>query len=302
MCLDVLSKGVLILLLALSIGCNKPPNDDQIKHDIQAKVATEPETKESAVTVASQQGKVSIQGKVRTSAARTKVEQIAKAEPGVAEVHDETSVDPNLSPTAQTTTSSPASIASETPQAKESMPPPPPPPPPVVVPAGTVLTIRTSQPLSSKDSQAGQTFLGTLAQPVSVEDRAAFPAGSTVSGTVVNAKSKGKIKGEGQLDLALTSITVRDHTYRIETAVLSSTEKGKGKRTAATTGGGAAGGALIGGLAGGGKGAGVGALVGAGTGLVGGALTGNKQIEIPAESALSFTLTQPLTLERSATE
>jgi outer membrane lipoprotein SlyB len=90
---------------------------------------------------------------------------------------------------------------------------------------------------------------------------------------------------------------VKGHTYDIQTAVLSSTEKGKGKRTAATTGGGAAGGALIGGLAGGGKGAGIGALVGAGAGLVGGAVTGNKQIEIPAESALSFTLTQPLTIE-----
>jgi uncharacterized protein YcfJ len=89
---------------------------------------------------------------------------------------------------------------------------------------------------------------------------------------------------------------VRGRTYPIKTNLLSSTEKGKGKRTAATTGGGAAGGALIGGLAGGGKGAGIGALVGAGAGLVGGAFTGNKQIELPAESALSFTLTSSLTL------
>jgi hypothetical protein len=53
---------------------------------------------------------------------------------------------------------------------------------------------------------------------------------------------------------------------------------------------------LIGGIAGGGKGAGIGALVGAGAGLVGGTLTGNQQIEIPAESALSFRLSAPLTL------
>jgi hypothetical protein len=112
---------------------------------------------------------------------------------------------------------------------------------------------------------------------------------------VVTAKEKGKIKGEGQLDLALTSISVGGHTYQIQTHVLSSTEKGKGKRTAATTGGGAAGGALIG-LAGGGKGAAIGAAAGAGAGLIGGTMTGNKQIEIPAESALSFTLSAPLTL------
>jgi len=183
--------------------------------------------------------------------------------------------------------------------AEQSAPPPlpPPPPTPIVVPAGTVLTVRTSQALSSKDSQTGQTFLASLAQPVSVKGKAALPAGSTVSGTVVNAKAKGKVKGEGQLDLALTSVSVGNHTYQIQTAVLSSTVKGKGKRTAATTGGGAAGGALIGGIAGGGKGAAIGAAVGAGAGFIGGAVTGNKQIEIPAESALTFTLSQSLTLK-----
>jgi hypothetical protein len=113
---------------------------------------------------------------------------------------------------------------------------------------------------------------------------------------VVNAKAKGKIKGAGELSLALTSVSVGGHTYPIQTAVLSNTTKGKGKRTAATTGGGAAGGALIGGIAGGGKGAGIGALVGATAGFIGGSATGNKQIELPAESALSFTLEAPLTL------
>ena len=109
-------------------------------------------------------------------------------------------------------------------------------------------------------------------------------------GQVVSAKAKGKIKGEGELSLTLTSTSVQDHTYEIQTSVLSSTAKGKGKRTAVATGGGAAGGALIGGIAGGGKGAGIGALIGAGAGLIGGAATGNKQVEIPTESALRFTL------------
>jgi len=36
--------------------------------------------------------------------------------------------------------------------------------------------------------------------------------------------------------------------------------------------------------------------VGAGAGFITGSATGNKQVEIPAESALSFTLTAPLTL------
>jgi hypothetical protein len=199
----------------------------------------------------------------------------------------------NQTTTQAAQTAPPAATA---PPAPVEKPKPKPKPQPIVVPAGTVLTVRTSQALSSKNSQAGQTFLAELAQPLSVAGRSALPAGSTVSGTVVTAKAKGKIKGEGQLDLALTSISVGGHTYQLQTNVLSSTVKGKGKRTAATTGGGAAGGALIGGIAGGGKGAAIGAGVGAAAGFIGGGLTGNKQVEIPAESALSFTLAEPLTL------
>ena len=56
-------------------------------------------------------------------------------------------------------------------------------------------------------------------------------------------------------------------------------------------------GALIGGLAGGGKGAAIGAIAGAGAGGAGSAFTGNKNIVLPAESALSFKLEQPLEIK-----
>jgi hypothetical protein len=276
----------LTVLIALSIACSRRPNDDTIAKDIQEKVAADPETKDSQVDVKAKNGKVTVNGKVKSPAAQQKVEQIAREEPGIAGVDDQSTIEPDLPP------------VQEVAPAMASAPPPveKPKPQPIAVPAGTVLTVRTQQALSSKTSQAGQTFLATLAQPVSVGGRRALPTGATVKGMVVSARSKGKIKGEAELSLTLASISLGDHTYEIQTNPLSSTLKGKGKRTAATTGGGAAGGALIGGLAGGGKGAGIGALVGAGAGFIGGAVTGNKQIEIPAESALSFTLAEPLTL------
>jgi hypothetical protein len=271
---------LLSMLMGFSIACTSHSNDDKIAKDIEDKITTDPDAQESQVKVSVTQGKVQLKGKVKTPVAQKKIEEIADAEPGASGVDDQTTVDPELA------------------SAMSSAPPPmqKPKPQPIVVPSGTVLTVTTSQALSSKTSQAGQTFLATLAQPISVEGKRALPKGATVSGTVVSAKAKGKIKGEGELSLALTSISLADHTYQIQTSVVSSSVKGKGKRTAATTGGGAAGGALIGGIAGGGKGAGIGALIGAGAGLIGGAATGNKQIEIPAESALSFTLTDSLTL------
>ena len=274
----------LVLLIGISVGCSKQTNDEQIQKDIQSKAATDPETKDSDVAVVSKEKKVTLRGAVKTPAAQKRLEQIAREEPGVGGIDDQTSIVPE---------------ATQAVQAPAQPPPPPveqPKPQPLVVPAGTALTIRVGQALSSKTSQTGQTFLATVAQPVSVGGRTAIPAGATVTGTVVNAKPKGRFKGEGELSLALMSVAVKGKTYSIQTRALDSTVRGKGKRTAATTGGGATGGALIGGLAGGGKGAGIGALVGAGAGLVGGAMTGNTQVEIPAESALTFQLSAPLTL------
>jgi hypothetical protein len=150
--------------------------------------------------------------------------------------------------------------------------------------------------LGSKINHAGDPFQAATTRAIRIGGDDVIPAGSSVSGVVVDAKERGKIKGEGELSIRLTGINIKGRYYPIETAVLSQSLKGKGKRTAATTGGGAGAGALIGALAGGGKGAGIGALVGAGAGFAGGAFSGNKQIELPAETLLSFTLRSPLSL------
>src|SRR5215472_6990833 len=165
-----------------------------------------------------------------------------------------------------------------------------------VVPAGSALTVTVDQALSSKTTHAGQAFSATLAQPVIVHGKTLIRKGSHFSGTVITAKEQGKIKGEGELELSLTAVTVSGWSYPIHTHTLVREVKGKGKRTAATTGGGAVGGALLGGLVGGGKGVGIGGLVGGAAGLAGGAMTGNKQVEIPAESELTFTLSKSLSL------
>jgi hypothetical protein len=84
----------------------------------------------------------------------------------------------------------------------------------------------------------------------------------------------------------------------LQTAAVSREQKGKGKRSAVMIGGGAGLGALIGGLAGGGKGAAIGAAAGAGAGTAGTAFTGNQNIELPAESTLSFKLTHALEVRK----
>ena len=165
---------------------------------------------------------------------------------------------------------------------------------PVVVPAGTVITVRLAQAVGSKINHAGDNFEATVVNPVEVDGQTVISAGATATGTVAEAAPLGRFKGGAKLGLTLDAVTIGGRTYPVQTTAVTRTEKGKGKRTATMVGGGAGLGALIGGLAGGGKGAAIGAVAGAGAGTAGTAFTGNKDIVIPAESALSFRLTQPL--------
>ena len=196
----------------------------------------------------------------------------------------------------------PAQQPQQTAQAPEpaAAPTPPPPPPPLVIPAGTSIIVRMGNTIDTKTANAGDAFTGTLAHSIAVKGVVAIRTGAGVAGTVVDAKSPGRFKGEGYLSIALTSINVKGVPTRIQTSAYAQTLKGKGKRTGAFVGGGAGGGALIGGIAGGGKGALIGGLVGAGAGTAGAAFTGNKELTVPAESVVTFKLRNSITVQQSA--
>jgi len=194
------------------------------------------------------------------------------------------------------------SQANNTSPADNSAPAPqnsaPPQPVSVTIPAGKVLTIQLADEVGSKISQPGQTFGGSLARAVMVNGEEVIPSGARVRGEVVDAKGMGHFKGGALLELKLDSITVNGHQLPVNTAVVTQTTKGKGKRTGLLIGGGAGVGAAIGALAGGGKGAAIGALAGGGAGTAASAYTGNKEIALPAESAVAFTLKSSLTIRR----
>ncbi len=82
----------------------------------------------------------------------------------------------------------------------------------------------------------------------------------------------------------MTSLTLNGTRYPLATRDLARSKKGKGSRSAALIGGGAGLGMLVGGVASGG-----------GTALAG--LTGNRDLEIPAESIVRFKLADDLLIQ-----
>jgi hypothetical protein len=152
------------------------------------------------------------------------------------------------------------------------------------VPAGTAIPVRMNTELSSETAQVGQTFEGTLAEPVKIGGTT-LARGTVVRGKVTDAKSSGRLKAPGELSLRLTS--VGGHT--VNTSTFAMKGKSHTKSNATKIGGGAAAGALIGGLAGGGKGAAIGAGVGAGAGTGVAAATGKEPAVVKPEEVITFT-------------
>jgi hypothetical protein len=184
------------------------------------------------------------------------------------------------------TTSTPAPVASA---------PPPPPPAPVLktVRAGARVVVRVNQGLAASRNEVGDSWSGVLEEGLTTTGGGTvFARGTPVSGTVIASKGKGRFKGAGALGIEVTAIG-REH---VSTSEYEVENKGRGKRTAGFIGGGGGIGALIGGLAGGGKGALIGGLAGAGAGTAAGAYTGNRDVVIPAESRITFRLTNSISV------
>jgi hypothetical protein len=203
---------------------------------------------------------------------------------------------PNSANSSSSSSSPNQASGNAAPSAPAPAPTPPPPPPPVVIPAGAVLTVTLDQTVNSKTASNGDSFVASLAEPVTVGGAVVLPAATKVTGTIVRAQSAGRFNGNALLQLTLDSLKVNGAPYSIQTTEFEDAGKGRGKRTAIGAGGGAAFGAIVGALAGGGKGAAIGALAGGGAGTAGAAFTGKKDIVLPAETRLHFKLAQPLSI------
>jgi hypothetical protein len=184
-------------------------------------------------------------------------------------------------------------------------PPPPPPaprppePPPapkfreVTVPAGTEISVKILNTLASNTSKVEDRVKGSVAKSVVVSEATAIPAGSELSGTVIEANESGRVKGKASIAIRFDRITVRGESIGVQTARVAR-EAAQNKKDDVKKGGIGAGlGAAVGGIVGGGKGAAIGAVAG-GAGTV--MATKGDEVQIAPGTIVTVLLQEPLTL------
>jgi hypothetical protein len=161
---------------------------------------------------------------------------------------------------------------------------------------GTEIQVQLLDRLDTGETQAGQEFSATLAEPVNLEEGMVWPKGTEVKGKVVDVVSSGRLSRPASITLQLTQIG----NSTVQTQVEQIDGKSHAGRNAALIGGTAAVGAILGSIAGGGKGALIGTVAGAGAGTVTAAATGKQEIVLSPETTLAFVVADPSAAEPAA--
>ena len=317
--------ALLVTLAVTFSGCSllkntSAPNDEAIVASIQSKLYQDPVLKTRDVRVVSQQGVVVLSGTVGSDQEKTAIEQFAHSTDGVKQVIDELGVNapeqaaaeapsqPEPRPTrrrsrAMAQNEPPSYPQAQSPAPVEQVPPasqasdaPPPPPQPieVTIPVGTVITVRTVDPVDSSTNQTGDQFAATVESQIAENGQIIIPRYAKARLQLVGERNAGRIKGQSEVELQLVSLTVNGRTYPVSTGVYQQEASSRGKQTAKRVGIGAAAGGIIGAIVGGGKGAAIGAGIGAGAGTGVQMATKGQAVKIPPETKLDFTLRAPL--------
>ena len=167
----------------------------------------------------------------------------------------------------------------------------------LTVPAGTWLTVRVNEPLSSDHSHKGDAFTASLVQPLIAGGFVVARRGQTIGGRVTEALKAGRIKGTSQLSIELTDVSLVDGQHiPLRTELVQYAGGTSVGRDAAAIGTTTGLGAAIGAAADGGFGAGMGAIAGAGASIIGVLVTRGKQTVIFPEDTLTFRTATPMTI------
>lgn len=167
----------------------------------------------------------------------------------------------------------------------------------ITVPAGTRVTIRTTDPVDSRTDRVGQTFLASVDSEIVVDGQVVVPRKAGAYLRLTQASSAGELSGKSELRLQLESIAAGGKTYAVESSTIERSAEPEGPNTVRDVAITTAIGAAIGAIAGGGKGAAAGAAAGAGAGVAIAAITKGEQVLVRSETRLDFLLERPVEIE-----
>jgi hypothetical protein len=188
-------------------------------------------------------------------------------------------------------------------QAPPQAPAPAPAPPPgrITIPAGTWVTVRVNEPLSSDHNKPGDAFSATLVQPLIVNGVVVARRGQLVTGTVSEAKKAGRAAGLSRLGLELTEIGLVDgNQVQVKSKVMDRHGDTSYGRDAFAIGATVGTGAAIGAAVNGGVGAGVGAAAGLVASTIGVLLTRGRPTVVYPETPLTFRLDAPVSFDANS--
>src|SRR5262245_61109365 len=167
------------------------------------------------------------------------------------------------------------------------------------VPAETEIPVRLIDSVSTETNKAGDTFLASLAEPLTVNGVVLFAKDASVQGKIVSLEQPGRVSGVASISLQLMEIQGKNgSSIPMQTELFSETAKSQKKKDAAIIGAGAGIGTAIGAIAGGKKGALLGAIAGGGGGTGYVLATKGQQLKYPSETLMTFKLAEPLTVTR----
>jgi hypothetical protein len=170
----------------------------------------------------------------------------------------------------------------------------------ITLPAGTWVTVRLNEPLSSDKNQTGDAFTGTLLEPIVANGLLIARRGETVTGMVTEAQKAGRVAGVSHLKLELTGIQLADgRQIQVKTKLIDRKGNTSYGRDAFAIGATTATGAAIGAGVNGGVGAGVGAAAGLVVSTIGVMLTRGRPTVVYPETPLTFSMETPLTVDNS---
>ncbi len=360
-----MSSLTLVIILGLSLGCARKPDDAKVSSEIQGKFSLDSGLSTKQLKVEAHDGVVTLSGYVDNDAQREAASRQAATVAGVRTVVNNLQV--AAAPAAGTTATvenTPASSASNSPPAASSAsnspavdkakpaagrksrtaaapkssaqqnspadpnpgqtastqpaapptpdtppaatpdpalaaattPPPPPSPHKLIIDEGTQIAVRLIDPIDTSKNQTGDAFHATLNAPLTSDGEVAVPAGTELTGHIVDVKNASKFSGQSLIVLQLDSLSSGGQIYSLHTDQYRKEGSSRGKSTSEKVGGGAVLGSIIGAIAGGGKGAVIGGAAGAGAGGGVQAAGKSQEIKLPSETVLNFVLQEPITV------